>query len=1010
MVPTESVVGPPARALKRSHDDMSRLVPWEEALLTGWATYKEEPINLGETIYLEECVDLRAAKFLMSLNDEAFRNLYITRAVAKLEEANSKLKKDGEAQAIKRKDIEQMVKTDRAHLRAFVVEFVKHKGVVRRSYTFKAPKQFGRRFAQGGMQGLWGAFKACLTRPVCSDFDMVNAHPTILLWVCDTLKIRCVKLRDYVRERERILAEMMTATEFDRAHCKQLFLVSTNEAKHMPPTRYPFFNEFDREMKSIHAALVAHDNYRWVHKHMRAQTENYNGSFVNLIMCFWENVLLEYAIEYFRRNSVDVRVLMFDGCMVSTKDKEGQIIPLTASECTDHCKKLAVIAKHVLGIDLQWTVKPLDDSRVQVPAHFDPKSLLLLFEELVESFDARNKKVGENYVTICDDGTFAIRTKQKFADYHNHIRTFGPSSASGGVSTKFVFQWLEQYDKIPYFEKALEYPPGGPPERSKCPDEHFNVWEPFAFQRWDPKVNPDGSRFVRNPRAVELFQTMVLGLVGDDQQNFQWFMQWLYTCLVFPATKSGRCPFLISKQGCGKDTLVQILQTIFGTMRCVTEPDPANNIWGQFNEVLLGTYLVVLTEVGVSAFTDGLGKVKHLITGYEYTLNIKSGAKIKKMSSFHRFMGITNVGSSGEITPVPVGADERRFVLFRASDRLKGDHAFWCEMHTLIADLSAVRSILEYMLTFEHQPTFADIEVPVTEFQRTAVARHPIEQFIAEYANATPFNGVSTITCDNLWEEYKSWSRLSNVSLGNMTKEHFGKKLTRFNFTGVGPSKSVRNESGGVSRGRELDYAKLKEAFKLDEADEAQSEAPEAQVEVREAQFEAEEPPAGSRVVVANVRGTWLNGPTQAALARDAEFKRVDFVTFRSAGVILYNKHGYWLGLQRSKGAQHWVDYGGERRGGEVAWETAVRECRERAGVDVESCVLHRKADFHCESQAKHVVFWVETDSAPLLNHHPDMLRHQQFRTWPGTELHPRLLYDKGFVLRASRQELGFES
>ena len=72
----------------------------------------------------------------------------------------------------------------------------------------------------------------------------------------------------------------------------------------------------------------------------------------------------------------------------------------------------------------------------------------------------------------------------------------------------------------------------------------------------------------------------------------------------------------------------------------------------------------------MSDFIQGLGRVKHLISQYEYTLNLKGGAKIKKMSTFHRFMGITNIGSQGEITPVPVTDDERRFILFYSSLRL----------------------------------------------------------------------------------------------------------------------------------------------------------------------------------------------------------------------------------------------------------------------------------------------------------------------------------------------------
>ena len=58
----------------------------------------------------------------------------------------------------------------------------------------------------------------------------------------------------------------------------------------------------------------------------------------------------------------------------------------------------------------------------------------------------------------------------------------------------------------------------------------------------------------------------------DDEAHFRFWMQWNYANLVHPATKSGRCPFIISKQGVGKDTLVMILQKmLLGLIRLIRE-------------------------------------------------------------------------------------------------------------------------------------------------------------------------------------------------------------------------------------------------------------------------------------------------------------------------------------------------------------------------------------------------------------------------------------------------------
>ena len=141
----------------------------------------------------------------------------------------------------------------------------------------------------------------------------------------------------------------------------------------------------------------------------------------------------------------------------------------------------------------------------------------------------------------------------------------------------------------------------------------------------------------------------------------------------------------------------------------------------------------------------------------------------------------------------------------------------------------------------------------------------------------------------------------------------------------------------------------------------------------------------------------------------DQQCKNVDIKGFLSAGVLLYNSRGYWLGFERSNGRRAWTDYGGKRQDNETAWETAVRECKEEAGIDISECRLKRPPDFHSESKAKHVLFWVETNLKPVANHHPNFLDHCQFTNWPDHELHPRLLYDKGHSIKKTREELGFE-
>ena len=97
---------------------------------------------------LTEHVDLRAAKYLLSLKEDEFKNLYLERAKKK---AEGRPKRG--AKPPKEKDVEHLVRSDRRHIRQMSTEFIKGKGSVQRKYSFKAPKAFGRRFTRG-LQGV----------------------------------------------------------------------------------------------------------------------------------------------------------------------------------------------------------------------------------------------------------------------------------------------------------------------------------------------------------------------------------------------------------------------------------------------------------------------------------------------------------------------------------------------------------------------------------------------------------------------------------------------------------------------------------------------------------------------------------------------------------------------------------------------------------------------------------------------------------------------------------------
>ena len=58
------------------------------------------------------------------------------------------------------------------------------------------------------------------------------------------------------------------------------------------------------------------------------------------------------------------------------------------------------------------------------------------------------------------------------------------------------------------------------------------------------------------------------------------------------------CIVLISNQGAGKTSLILLLKKMLGGKKVIECSDPARDVWGDFNSLMMDAFLVNLSEVG----------------------------------------------------------------------------------------------------------------------------------------------------------------------------------------------------------------------------------------------------------------------------------------------------------------------------------------------------------------------------------------------------------------------------
>ena len=161
----------------------------------------------------------------------------------------------------------------------------------------------GRLFSGTSIQGKPKYIRGYLLHGITTDIDMVNAHPSILLYLCKKHDVPHANLKNYVENRTAILGKGMAT--------KQDYLKAVNTEKKNTKIEDAVFREFDKEMKTIQKNLLPH------YPHIKTtKTYNENGSIINHILCHYENKILQELVETISKKNIEICALMFDGLMI----------------------------------------------------------------------------------------------------------------------------------------------------------------------------------------------------------------------------------------------------------------------------------------------------------------------------------------------------------------------------------------------------------------------------------------------------------------------------------------------------------------------------------------------------------------------------------------------------------------------------------------------------------------------------------------------------------------------
>lgn len=323
-----------------------------------------------------------------------------------------------------------------------------------------------------------------------------------------------------------------------------------------------------------------------------------------------------------------------------------------------------------------------------------------------------------------------------------------------------VCRWLADstiraYDDIGVFPPPLE-----------CPANILNTWEmsPYHYMPFETEKIEDDPAY--DADAVQRFVRHIDILCNGDTTIRDWIISWAAHSIQKPSEKPEHALNFIGQQGTGKSTIFNTLGKLYGAGKVLETSTPERDVYGNFNAPMIGAYLVVLSEVDKRNSAGADGKIKALLTDYKMVINQKGKDQIE-ITSCHR-VGLT----SNSLDPIKTSKDDRRNLLIRCSDSLKGNAEYFKSYNATFDRPNALRSLYWWLNSYDIS-AWNFRNVPKTDYHKTIIehTENPIVSFM-EWFVMQHFNEETVVkTGVEMLTEFQEWKTATHYSFEDRLHE-----------------------------------------------------------------------------------------------------------------------------------------------------------------------------------------------------------------------------------------------
>lgn len=634
-------------------------------------------------------------------------------------------------------------------VKKFLENLLINNGEMTYEYFYAKYTNYGRRYSWG-IQGIPKNIRNfLLTDSGVNDYDIKNAHPTILYYLCVKHKIHTENqlLKNYVFNRDDVIQNNFQQELYEGTDVKKLILTATN-CDDLLFTKNNWLIKYQEEMVFIRDELKKIKDYKKIlqdTEKLKQDKKNENSSFVNRILCKVESEIIDKFVSFIRNQKYDIFSLMFDGLMVY--DGSDELL-----------EQLNHVVKHTYGDYFEITQKLIKTDIDDSDYVFDKEKILGKIDSLETRMDLFIKKF--NPIKIINpalygiqltDGTYEFYKKDAFIQSVEHIRY----TDDRGVNCAVVMKWLTEYitEDVIYDQIITD------PTYDK--KDNFNLWTKWDIENWDDD-------WFEDVNAVEFMKQHILVLCNYDEEVAKTMELWISHAFKYPKNKSF-VPVFIGKQGAGKDMFFAWIEKMMGEKKKFETSTPEKNIWGNFNPFMKSAYLIHLSEFGRKNTQEYTGQIKAIATSGKVTINEKNKGEYQ-IDSFHRFIGASNYAE-----PIPIESDNRRYLLIHTSPDKIGNSEYFNQGWGYLKDKNALKSMYDYFMSLEPPENFQYHMIKETEYMEYLkdISRPQEECWIEYFVNNNTKEGkIQKFKTLDLYDNYKSWCQQTRQSY-TMEKRKF---------------------------------------------------------------------------------------------------------------------------------------------------------------------------------------------------------------------------------------------